>query len=133
MALSRTELKQKWREASVRYRARLRADVDALLPPEPCFRCKVYGEATELAHILETLSDVGFDLRCQTLRELDVSAALAGFREHLGGELCITLLSAIGQGVEVDEIDVELMSKCIDDLVLGYGLPIPREPESAPC
>ena len=46
--------RQQWREATTRYRAKLRAQVDALLPPEPCFRCHVYGEATELAHIKPT-------------------------------------------------------------------------------
>ena len=30
---------------------------------------------------------------------------LAEFREHLGGELTITLLSAIGKGIEVHELN----------------------------
>lgn len=43
----------------------------------------------------------------------EVLAGLQDFREHLGGELTITLLSAIGVGVEVHEIDEPLMVECI--------------------
>ncbi len=42
-----------------------------------------------------------------------VLAGLQEFREHLGGDLTITLLSEIGVGVEVHEIDVALMTECI--------------------
>ena len=37
--------------------------------------------------------------------DLEVLGGLADFREHLGGELTITLLSDIGVGVEVNEMD----------------------------
>jgi 3-dehydroquinate synthase len=42
-----------------------------------------------------------------------VLEGLREFREHLGGELTITLLAAIGAGVEVHEIDEPLMLKAI--------------------
>ena len=38
-----------------------------------------------------------------------VLRGLAEFREHLGGELTVTLLSGIGMGVEVHEIDTDLV------------------------
>jgi 3-dehydroquinate synthase len=41
---------------------------------------------------------------------------LEEFREHLGGELTVTLLAEIGRGVEVHEIDIQLMRKCILEL-----------------
>jgi 3-dehydroquinate synthase len=41
---------------------------------------------------------------------------LREFREHLGGELTVTLLSGIGVGVEVHEIDEALMLRSIADL-----------------
>ena len=41
---------------------------------------------------------------------------LEEFREHLGGELSITLLAEIGRGVEVHEIDSALMEKCLLEL-----------------
>jgi 3-dehydroquinate synthase len=39
---------------------------------------------------------------------------LADFQKHLGGELTITLLSDIGRGVEVHEMDAELVGSSID-------------------
>ena len=36
---------------------------------------------------------------------------LEEFREHLGGELTIMLLEKIGQGIEVHEIDPEILKK----------------------
>ncbi len=41
---------------------------------------------------------------------------LREFREHLGGELTVTLLNGIGVGLEVDEIDEGLMLNAISDL-----------------
>jgi 3-dehydroquinate synthase len=46
---------------------------------------------------------------------------LEEFREHLGGELTITLLSEIGRGVEVHEIDVELVRLSILELAERTG------------
>jgi 3-dehydroquinate synthase len=67
----------------------------------------------ELVEIIRTLEVLGFDLRVSSLRYLDVDRALSDFREHLGSELCITLLDGIGTGVEVNEIDVNMMAKCV--------------------
>lgn len=39
---------------------------------------------------------------------------LADFREHLGGELTVTLLERIGRGVEVHRIDEEVAGRAID-------------------
>jgi 3-dehydroquinate synthase len=41
---------------------------------------------------------------------------LEEFREHLGGELSVTLLAEIGRGVEVHEINAALMEKCLLEL-----------------
>jgi 3-dehydroquinate synthase len=43
-----------------------------------------------------------------------VLAGLAEFREHLGGALCVTMLTDIGAGVEVHEIDPQLVLASID-------------------
>ncbi|RYD88537.1 MAG: 3-dehydroquinate synthase, partial [Sphingobacteriales bacterium] len=40
-----------------------------------------------------------------------ILAGLDEFREHLGGQLTIMLLSAVGEGVEVHEIDTELLKQ----------------------
>lgn len=70
-----------------------------------------------LLAIRDTLEGVGFTLRHKALEQLDIDAALQGFREHLGGELCITLLTAAGQAEEVGEIDLDVMHRCRQNLV----------------
>ena len=44
---------------------------------------------------------------------LEVLTGLADFREHLGGKLTITLLESLGTGVEVNEMDDDLVEKSI--------------------
>ena len=41
---------------------------------------------------------------------------LQEFQEHLGGQLTITLLLALGKGIEVHEIDFEMVKKSVDYL-----------------
>ena len=41
---------------------------------------------------------------------------LEEFREHLGGKLTITLIQALGQGVEVHQMDDQQVLLAIDDL-----------------
>ena len=43
----------------------------------------------------------------------EVITGLREFREHLGGELTITLLADIGHGVEVHAIDEQLVLEAI--------------------
>jgi 3-dehydroquinate synthase len=38
------------------------------------------------------------------------------FREHLGGELTITLIQGIGEGIEVHAMDREAILHSVDDL-----------------
>jgi 3-dehydroquinate synthase len=41
---------------------------------------------------------------------------LRDFREHLGGELCVTLPRGVGRKFEVHEIDEALMTRCVREL-----------------
>ena len=72
-----------------------------------------------ILHLLETM---GFELFSSELLheddsgQLKVVTGLEEFREHLGGELTITLLREIGQGFEVHEIDLPLMTCAIGKL-----------------
>ncbi|MGB7305645.1 MAG: 3-dehydroquinate synthase [Burkholderiaceae bacterium] len=74
------------------------------------------GQEDRICALLEFL---GFDLwHSALLREtqtgdLEILAGLREFREHLGGELTITLLSDIGVGIEVHEIDADLMGQAL--------------------
>ncbi len=62
----------------------------------------------DLDRILTVLHTLGFSLYHPALDADDSAGVLRGlneFREHLGGQLTILLLQAIGRGVEVHEID----------------------------
>jgi 3-dehydroquinate synthase len=65
------------------------------------------------------LEYLGFDLWHPALKttsasgELRILEGLREFREHLGGELTVTLLSEIGVGVEVHQIDETLMRQSL--------------------
>jgi len=75
----------------------------------------------ELRLILTLLTDLGLPIYHPALEELDVDTALDEFRQHLGGELTITLLTGIGCKKEVHRIDTSLMRRCIRDLGLRAG------------
>ncbi len=72
--------------------------------------------------ICRLLEELGFELWHDDLLRRDergggglaIMAGLREFREHLGGELTITLLDDLGVGEEVHEIDEALMAECID-------------------
>ena len=80
--------------------------------------CYHIGRITEieLKKIMSTLEDIGFDLYHWSLGWMDIEEALQEFREHLGGELTITLLNGIGEKQDVHTIDTALMKKCIGHL-----------------
>ncbi|MDO3385865.1 3-dehydroquinate synthase [Gilvimarinus sp. SDUM040013] len=76
-------------------------------------------ELPTLNRIRETLEGVGFNLTHRALESLDIHKALEDFREHLGGKLCITLLTQAGAAIEVNEIDHKAMETCRQHLLEG--------------
>lgn len=71
--------------------------------------------------ILNLIERIGFKLWDADLRKSDgeqllVLRGLEEFREHLGGELTITLVTGIGQAIEVHEMDVAAIPPVFDDL-----------------
>ena len=76
---------------------------------------------SEWRQVLETLKELGFKLYVPQLKEQlqqpdhhrCLFRGLAEFREHLGGELTITLLSGIGQGIEVNEVKMPWYEQAI--------------------
>jgi 3-dehydroquinate synthase len=74
-----------------------------------------YLSDAECQRIIDLLNKLGFDLVHPMMDVNDErSAILLGleeFREHLGGELTIMLLEKIGHGIEVHEIDPEMLKK----------------------
>jgi 3-dehydroquinate synthase len=79
------------------------------------------------ARVLHLLERLGFELFASELLHTDehgqllVVAGLEEFREHLGGELTITLLSDIGHGVEVHEMDARTVIRAIAILRSDFG------------
>ncbi len=85
-------------------------------------------EAAAADRILNLLHGLGFSIFASRLLlkdsrgEYQILAGLEEFREHLGGELTITLLKEIGRGVEVHEMHPEKIMASIHELEhLGKG------------
>jgi len=80
---------------------------------------------TESRRILDLLIKLGFELSHPIMQiSASNSAILSGleeFREHLGGELTIMLLNGIGKGLEVHQIDNEILIKA-SGYLKGLGL-----------
>ncbi|SIS98227.1 3-dehydroquinate synthase [Zobellia uliginosa] len=71
----------------------------------------------DLNRIVRVFQNIGFDLSFPLASAKEVDELLNGieeFREHLGGELTITLISDIGVKHDVHEIDRETMKKALD-------------------
>jgi 3-dehydroquinate synthase len=77
---------------------------------------------TSLEPIVRTLESIGFQLWDEALEapgeqnRLAILDGLTEFREHLGGELTVTLLEGIGKGVEVHEMREELILEALETL-----------------
>ncbi|WP_247232147.1 3-dehydroquinate synthase [Telluribacter sp. SYSU D00476] len=72
-----------------------------------------------LNRILNLMNRLGFELYHPALSENDKELLRAGlheFQEHLGGRLTIMLLQELGKGVEVHEMDAELIAESVDYL-----------------
>jgi len=73
----------------------------------------------DLDRIYAVLVKLGFDLYHTKLAENDkinLRNGLQEFREHLGGRLTIMLLDKIGKGVEVHEMDADIIAASVDVL-----------------
>ncbi len=86
--------------------------------------------ATLAPRVLQVLSVLGLatyhpalDWRDEAGRRR-VLEGLDEFREHLGGELTVLMLRDIGAGVDVHQLDLGLVARCIDELQpVAAGLP----------
>ncbi len=84
-------------------------------------------DAPSAERVLTLLEQLGFDLFANELLNvasdgnLQVLGGLNEFREHLGGELTITLLREIGRGVEVHEMNLPKVVEAIHELRERHG------------
>ena len=79
-------------------------------------------DAASAERVLDLLENLGFDLFANELFHADSAQSLVvlngleEFREHLGGRMAITLLKAIGQGFEVNEMSLPKIVEAICEL-----------------
>ncbi|MFC4874127.1 3-dehydroquinate synthase [Negadavirga shengliensis] len=71
---------------------------------------------SEMYRVLQLTKQLGFELYVPDLSGDALLAGLEEFREHLGGELTITLLEKIGKGVEVHKMDKNLILEAVERL-----------------
>lgn len=79
----------------------------------------------DLQYILDVMIAIGFDLSLPVESKEEIEALLNGieeFREHLGGQLTITLISDLGVKHDVHTIDMNLMSQAISKLNHQFAL-----------
>ena len=85
-------------------------------------RCLGLLDSASTERILRLLEHLEFELFANELLNVDsegdlmVIKGLEEFREHLGGELTVTLLKAIGHGIEVHEMNHALVMNAIREL-----------------
>lgn len=83
---------------------------------------KKWLTAREFHAIHRGLTTAGFSLWHEQLKRRRADGApvildgLDDFREHLGGELCVTFPRGIGQAREIHEVDPALVEQCIGQL-----------------
>jgi 3-dehydroquinate synthase len=73
-------------------------------------------DARACGRLLALLRALGLPTSHAALRDPALFDGLAEFREHLGGELTITLLHAIGEGRDARDVRDELVRRAIDEL-----------------
>jgi 3-dehydroquinate synthase len=82
--------------------------------------------ADDTHRIISLLKKVGFEITHSLMEVTDdnspILTGLQEFREHLGGDLTIMLLSAIGEGLEVHEMDGNLLKKAGETLKNEYAV-----------
>ncbi|MEM9419046.1 MAG: 3-dehydroquinate synthase [Planctomycetota bacterium] len=75
--------------------------------------------------IKATLNRMGFALSHPELSNPSLLDGLNDFREHLGGQLTVTMIRGVADPIDLHEIDTAVMQRCIDEL-LSAGQPAPR-------
>src|SRR5690606_28576918 len=67
----------------------------------------------ELNRIIRLMQTLGFDLYASELRGDNLVKGLKEYQEHLGGQLTIMLLEIRGYGIEVHEMDEDLIHQSV--------------------
>lgn len=70
----------------------------------------------DLDRIFQLMHTLGFQLFAPELEGANLVKGLKEFQEHLGGQLTIMLLESLGTGVEIHEMDHQLIHQAVDML-----------------
>lgn len=68
----------------------------------------------DLHRIIQVMKTLGFELFTPELQGENLIQGLKEFQEHLGGQLTIMLLEELGKGIEVHEMESDLIFKSVD-------------------
>ncbi len=68
--------------------------------------------------IINLIQSLGLGVYTEKLSGKELLKRVEEFREHLGDELTITLLESMGMGVEVHQMENDLILQSIDKLKL---------------
>jgi 3-dehydroquinate synthase len=71
---------------------------------------------SDLDRIFQLMHTLGFQLFAPELEGANLVKGLKEFQEHLGGQLTIMLLEALGKGIEVHQMDEQLIHQAVDML-----------------
>ena len=87
------------------------------------YSAKVHGlPRRDAARVLHCLADLGFPLRHPCLADTDpLFAGMEEFRQHLGGELTLTMLRGVGEPLDVHEVDRAAMADAIGEVLAFSG------------
>ncbi len=72
----------------------------------------------EVTLIHRGLEESGLALWFEEMQQPELFDGLREFQEHLGGELCVTFPDGIGAGREENEVDLNLMRRALETLVI---------------
>ncbi len=73
--------------------------------------------ASDAIRVLACLAQLGFALNHPQLEDLEaLLGGLEEFRQHLGGRLTLTMLAAIGDPIDVHDVDRDLMGRAVAEV-----------------
>lgn len=101
-------------------------------------RRKGFLDASSAERALGLMERLGFELFANELLHEDsegrlmVLAGVEEFREHLGGQLTLTMLRGLGDGFEVHEMDAATVIEAIYELKERHRRRVPKPPAQPP-
>ncbi|MEY4568064.1 MAG: 3-dehydroquinate synthase [Planctomycetota bacterium] len=120
-------------EALTEYRIRHGEAVSIGVAVDVVYSSLVHGLPDSIVQAtLQTLTNLGLPIYHPALSEKNLFDGLEEFRQHLGGELTLTMLSEIGRPIAVHAVDHSAMRKAIQ-IVGRHHQSLPQRPTTSPA